>query len=617
MWRLLAAVALFGPTVVYGQATPQSPPPANQVVTCTEGASAACIPSPTDRRRAAKEFKQGIKARDNKHLSEAFEHFKTAAYLAPRDIQYITAREYTRQQLVFQMIHTGNQALQDGKQAEALAAFRSASELDPTNDFAKQRVKDALPEQPTIKPEAAPFEAAAAIRLKPSGEKKTIHFRGGAQQLLETLARTYGLVPFIDESVLNRPIRFDLEDATWEQASDVAARMTKTFWTPLASNQIFFAADEDQYRRSFQTMGMRTFFIPNATTPQELNEFANTLRVLFDIRYITPNPAVGTITVRAPQQMLDAATAFLAQLESTRPQVLLDVKVFEVSRSFAQQVGVDLPLELQVFNLPTVARTLLGNQNVQDIINQLIASGVITQGNSAAIAALIAQQLNASSLLTGTLLTFGGGITLTGVPVPPATLKFSVDDSSVRSLQTATLRATHGSPAILKIGSRVPVINATFSPVINSAAILQGRLSGGLVQPVPSFNFEDVGLDLKATPQIRRTGDVALELEMQVRALSTQSFNNIPVITNREYKGSITSKDGESIVIAGSITQSEQRSLKGLPLLSRIPAAGRLFSTDQNQKNNSELLIVLTPRIVSQNTSAPAIEVPVPRSTSR
>ena len=97
--------------------------------------------------------------------------------------------------------------------------------------------------------------------------------------------------------------------------------------------------------------------------------------------------------------------------------------------------------------------------------------------------------------------------------------------------------------------------------------------------------------------------DVSLDLELQFRALQAQSFNGVPVISNREYKGSITLMDGEPAVVAGAISHSEQRSLNGIPGLGAVPGLNQVMTSNSKETDEDELLIVITPRVVSREQS--------------
>ena len=157
-----------------------------------------------------------MKLQREKRQDEAFESFETAARLAPKDVEYVTAREMTRQQLVFDHLTRGNAEMRDGRQIEALADFRSALHLDPQNEFAQQRLTDALGEW-APKTAAAPQVVAEAdeLRVEPSAAKADFHYRGDGRGLLTQIASAFGVTASFDDSVVSRPVRFDMGGATF------------------------------------------------------------------------------------------------------------------------------------------------------------------------------------------------------------------------------------------------------------------------------------------------------------------------------------------------------------------------------------------------------------------
>ena len=152
----------------------------------------------------------------------------------------------------------------------------------------------------------------------------------------------------------------------------------------------------------------------------------------------------------------------------------------------------------------------------------------------------------------------------------------------------------------MKIGERYPVLIATYAPIYNSAAITQVLGNQSYVAPFPSVNYEDIGFNLKATPIIRRDNSVSIKLEMQIRSLGTQTVNGIPTINNQEFNGFISAKDGESIIAASNLTRSESRTLQGYSLLASVPG----LANRNTQENDDELMIILTPHVVSANPEA-------------
>ena len=137
-------------------------------------------------------------------------------------------------------------------------------------------------------------------------------------------------------------------------------------------------------------MAIRTFYLSDILTPQELVDTVNALRVLLEIRFVQQDAAESTITIRAPLPVVEAASKLIESLAGGRPQLVLDVRVYQVSSSLVREMGTQLPTNFNVFNIsPTLLASLV--PGATDAINQLIASGGINQGNSQAIQALLAQ----------------------------------------------------------------------------------------------------------------------------------------------------------------------------------------------------------------------------------
>jgi general secretion pathway protein D len=568
---------------------------------CSDSAGAPACKAPAHDLKAARQaFSRGLKNQQSKNLDEAFSEFEEAARLIPQNLDYLTAREMVRQQLVTSHLEHGNDFLQAGHQVEALADFRHALQLDPQNDFAQQRLRDALGPLPVHTVGAPELVASInGISAKPREERHDFHYRGDSRGLFTSLASSYGLTIIFDDAFPNRRVRFDIDDVDFPAAMRAAESVTKSFAVPLDDKTLFATLDSQENHRLYDRMGLRSFYIPGGGTPQDLNELLNSLRNLFELRFASLNAASSVITLRGPQNILEAATQYLDTLDSTRPEVMLDVKVFEVDHSYARNIGVHIPSNFKLFNIPLGALAALGGQSIQDLINQLISGGGINQAGNTDIAALLAQlQSQQNSIFSQPVATFGGGITLMGLSIDQLRAGLSLNESSVRTLEHLTMRAAHEKEATFKLGSRYPIINASFAPVFNSAAISKVIGDSSFTAPFPSFNYEDLGLTMKVKPSVHGTTDVSMQLEMQFRTLGNVSLNGVPVISNREYKGGIALKEGEPAVVAGMLTKAEQRSLNGLPGFSRIPGLKTLSAESSKQEEDDELLIVITPYVV-------------------
>src|SRR3954465_12253423 len=209
----MAARTLITVLLLTGLALAADPPKP----VCAEGGFAAvsgCTPSPSDIHEARHAFKQGLKFEQQGKLEQAFNAFNLSQQLVPANPEYTSAKEIVRQRLVMTHLERGNFFLAEKRQVEALAEFRTAVELDPTNDFAQQRLRDALGDDaPTLSGPMRLVEESDEIELAPQPGMRAFHYRGDTRGLIEEIARQFGVVANFDTSFSPRPIRFNVEHA--------------------------------------------------------------------------------------------------------------------------------------------------------------------------------------------------------------------------------------------------------------------------------------------------------------------------------------------------------------------------------------------------------------------
>lgn len=561
-----------------------------------------------NRRKADQEYVAAMECIQGGNVTKGKRLLDDVLKLDPRNVPAITARELLRQEEVEQKVSEANRALQSDQSDKAVAVFRQALTLDAKNPLAQEGLRSALAQSlgvNTTSPHIR-YRDADEIRLEPAENKQDFHFKGDSRGLLQRLWNAYSIRPVIDNSVTSKQLRFDIEGADFATATTIASQMSKSFYIPISKNQALIVADTPENRKNFERLAMRTFYVGDASTPQEINDVVTMLKTIFDLRYVTPAASSKQVVVRAPLSMLEAATRILEDLYSGKPQVMLELNVIQVEQTLTRDLGIGVPTQFTLFNVNTEAQKLLNSGN-QNLINQLISSGAINQANTSTIAALLAGLAagGQNSILNQPLATFGGGITRSGVIIPGTTAHFSLDKASLQTLDHVTLRAAENDPATYRDGTRYPILNASFAPIFNNAAISQVLANQSFTAPFPSFSYEDLGLTLKATPTVHGTHDVSLKLEFQLRGLGAAQLNGVPVITNREYSGTISVPVGETAVLAGIVTKSEQLTLQGLPGISQFPILGATTSVRNKQTDDAELLITIQPHLLRESVHHP------------
>ena len=558
-----------------------------------------CVASKKDLKQARNAYTHGLKLHDHGRLDEALAQFNNASSLVPQDTLFLSAREVTKAQLVFQHTEQGDRFLADARHEQAVAEYRAALMLDPENTYTQQRLNEAMRD-----PAASGLIGIASladsteIHLRPKGEQATFHYRGDVRGLFTELAAAYGVQPQFDDTVVAKTVRFYVDDVDFFTALTLACRATKTMWTALDAHQMLIAADTTENHKQFDRMSLGTFAVPGAVTPQEVTEMVTSLRNICDFQKISTGQG-GTVEVRAPQPILRACATLLQQLTSERPQVMLDIEVFQISHNLTRNIGLHIPDTFNLYNIPAVALAGLGGQSITSLINQLIASGGINQAGSSSLSALLAQLQGQNSIFSQPLATFGGGLTFMGLSLDQFAAALSLNESWSRTLDHISMQAAQGNEATFHLGERYPILNASYAPIYNSPQISAVLGNQSYIPPFPSVSYEDLGLNLKAKPVIHGSGEISMTLELQVRSLTGQSANGVPYISNKEYKGSIRLRDGEPAVVAGEISSSDQRSMSGIPGLGAIPGLNQAMVNNTTMKEDDELLIVITPHIVS------------------
>jgi general secretion pathway protein D len=174
--------------------------------------------------------------------------------------------------------------------------------------------------------------------------------------------------------------------------------------------------------------------------------------------------------------------------------------------------------------------------------------------------------------------------------LPGVIYRLLQNDTSSRILANPQLRTVEGQTAQARFGDMVPVPVTVFSP------IAQG---GVAQQPVTSFEYKNVGVNIDITPRVHHDGEVTLGLKLEISQVGPL-FQNLPTFNSRTVSNQIRLKDGETNIIAGLISDTERHSMTGIPGLASLPFLGRLFAHNHDEGAQTDIVMTLTPHIVRQ-----------------
>lgn len=568
------------------------------------------IPSPQQIAKAREHFRRGTHALKSEDSSKALTLFAKAHLLDPTNGPYLAAYELARQQWVGTMLQTAKQDQQSGKNIAAKQQLEQALNLDPGNSFVREHIQSLAIEQEPAVIESRPMPkfATGLVELAPAQIQSTFHLRGGAQDILHQVFSAYGITTIVDDSVPTKQVQMDLDHASFRQASDAAELATGTFWVALDPTHVLVAKDTRDNRKKFDRLLLETIFLPGLDKTELVNT-VNVMRNVFGVRQISSHADKGTVTIRSTESTLRAINATVQQLYLDKPDVMLDVRIYQVNDSRQQDLGVSFPQQLNVFNVTSQLTSII-NSN-QSTITELIAAGLVNPGDLAGIAAL----LIGLGLVNGTVLNqpfalFGNGLTLSGMSFGGTTVNASLNISDTREIDHVELRAADLQKQTVKIGERYPIVTQSYSAGTQTAtsnSTLASLLAGtsataaASTNPLalaPTVQYQDLGLTVKALPRILQNKDVQMQLQVTLASLAGASVNGSPIINNRDFITTIQIPDGGTALVTSAVSSTESKALSGIPGLSELPGFSWTASPVTNV-TSGRLLIVISPHIVS------------------
>lgn len=527
------------------------------------------IPGNAD--QASSAYKQGARAEAKNHYDEAYQAYRDAHSLKPKDPKYFAAYTRVRFYAAMEHLRAGQQLRGAGKLQEALQEFQKAADIDRSNFVAQEEVhrtadmirKEAMKQEPSTAAQSPltkqAEEAGGPVELAPTSSALiNLRLNENANLVYKIIGKLAGINVIFDPDYKPQKISIELNDVTLREAFDLVALQSKTFWQPTSTNTILVAADTPAKRKDMQDTVMKTFYLHNLSTAAELQEAASTLKGILDVSRVQLIPAQNAMIIRGTQDQMVLAEKVLSDIDKAKPEVVIDIAVLQVSRSTVRTLGSTPPTSVAVGIQPT----------------QSGSAG----GTGGGLSFNTLSQLNATNFA----ITFGGD-----------TFTALMSDSNSKVLQNPELRVLDNEKATLKIGDRVPVATGSFG----AAGGTQGF--GALVNT--QFQYLDVGVNIDITPHIHSDKEVTLKMTLEVSSVTgNQNIGGIsqPIIGQRRIEHETRLQDGEVNLIGGILEDTETQSLSGYPWLTKVPILKYLFGQEDKERQENEIVFAITPHIV-------------------
>ena len=533
-----------------------------------------------------RQFRSGDQAFEEGNYVEAVEHYRAATASDPDNIHYRQQYLRRRGEALAALVEQADGYLVAGDLAKAEGAYQQALQIDPNNSYIRDRqralnmrrqhdtqvarideliaagklaeaerlVSLVLAEDPRNaralnsreRINAANFQHKVDEGIEGRFRKPvTLEFKDvPARVIFEVLAKASGINFVYDPEV--RPdlkASVSLRDTPMDEAIRMICLSTQLETRVLNANSVLVYPSTPQKISDYRPLSIRSFFLSNGNA----KTVAESLKSILKMENVVVDEKLNMLIIRDSAEAIALAEKLVALHDIGDPEVMLDVEILEVKRTAIVDAGLNLPKEIGL--------SVKGADQSAEWLNidQLRA-------------------LNSSSVLAN---------------IPNGSLKIGEDRSDAKILANPKIRVQSRQKAKVLIGDKVPVITSTST-------------STGFVSE--TVNYVDVGLKLDVEPSVFASDDVAIKISLEVsnlvREIVTKSGTLSYQIGTRNAETTLRLRDGETQILAGLINKEDRKTAAGLPWLSRFPVLDRLFGSKKSDKQDTEIVLSITPHLI-------------------
>jgi general secretion pathway protein D len=541
---------------------------------------------------AGRAFGRGEDAARAGNWDTAVDHYRQAVQRDPNNPQYRIA--YERAMISASQEHLDQARIAEarGQLEDALREYRRASEFDPPNRQLSAKVldlertlRDRIEAQRPPSSVQALREQARQNAAPPLFNLNTvmqpIRFQqSSVRDILSSIAKGAQINITYDSTYQDRVYTVEMSEVTLGQALNQIVTSNQLFYKVLDPKTILIIPDNAQKRAQYEEQLVQNFFISHVD-PLEVGQMLNQVIRPVGGQQLAPviavNKTANVVTVRATTNMMAIIEKMIESYDKPRAEVLVDVQILEVNRTRARQFGLDL-----------------GNYAINAVFSpEADPRTTSTTGADAGTSTLNGRAFNAN--------TISRGISTNDfyLAVPSAVVRFLETDSETKVMAKPQIRGAEGVPVELKLGEDIPVPSTTFTPV---------AAGGANSQPLTSFGYRTVGINVKMTAHVTYENDIRLELEVESSTLGAGiniAGQDLPSFGSRKVTTTLRLREGEPSLLAGLLREDQRKLVAGFPGLLKLPVIRQLFSNNDTSGTQTDIVMLLTPRIVRTHELTP------------
>jgi general secretion pathway protein D len=546
---------------------------------------------------AGKAFHAGEDAQKAGNLDEAVVQYRKAVQEAPENADYKIALQRALVAASYFHIDRAKEFEAKDQLEAALGEYKQATEYDPTNRLAtakvaeidrivRERIEASRP-RPAIEGLRARAAAATAppILNPASREPLRVTYNGASlRDILNALGNSHGISVTYDREVQDRTVTVQLDGVTFEQALNQLMQMNQLSYKVMSDKSIFVFPDTNVKHAAYDEQVIRTFYLSHADATEVSQVLSSVVRLpgIAVQPIMVANKTANSLTVRGTTAMVQILERIIQQNDKPRAEIVIDVEILEVDRTRTKQYGL---------NLSEYALGMVFSPESSPIPVSLGSTGGTGSGQTTTI------NTGPSAIKSPppfNVNTISRGVSSTDfyLAVPTAIVRFLESDTRNKVIAKPQLRGAEGTKLSLKLGDQIPIISTSYTPIATG---------GAGVNPLSSYQYKDVGVTVDMTPTVTLEGDIRLDLTV---INSTRKNDvviagvNIPSFGNREVTTRLRLRDGESNLLAGLLQENERKALSGFPGAIHVPVLSQLFSNNDQQIDQTDIVMLLTPHII-------------------
>jgi general secretion pathway protein D len=547
---------------------------------------------------AGRAFRQGDDAARRGDLDQAVAYYRTAVQAEPDNARYKIALERAMQAASRAHLDRAHDFEEKDQLQAALGEYKMASELDPSNRLPSSKVAslertirertEAARPKPAIEQmrERARQSSAPPILNPASRDPLRIQFTNvNIKDVLAFIAKITGINVMYDRDVTDRPASVDLSGVTLEQALNQILANNQLAYKVVDPRTILIFPDQAAKHLLYDEQVIRTFYLSHADPTEVAQLLSNVIRLpgIAVQPAIVANKTANAITVRATTAVADIIEKVIQQNDKPRAEIVIDVEILEVDRNRTKNYGLNL------------SEYALGGIFSPEVSPSGTTTGTGTgTGTTATTGGTSTAPSGVKPPPPFNLNTISRGVTTADfyMAVPTAIVRFLESDTHTKVLAKPQLRGAEGGKLTLKLGSQIPVVSTSYTPIATG---------GAGINPLSSYQYKDVGINIDMTPRVTLEGDIIMDLVLDDSAQGadqTVAGVTVPSFVQRTLTTRLRLRDGESNLLAGLLQQTDTNSVQGFPGAIHVPLFKQLFSGNNQTSQQTDIVMLLTPHIV-------------------